>query len=305
MTDHPNRSADSVAPPADLAARIELYLDDKPSDGGHSDAAGSNCWELLYEAMEELRAPAQPARRGSMAAQFTYDPEGEAYYFAPLGAQPGPYYTQRHVDAILDIAFDGTLAGVELIDRVPPPPCLASQPSPAATVEINQFETTKAGVIDWKMEAERANRLLSAHSRSSAVSVVAWEHKTSHPSLGEDGPLLTFYEGNPWGYRAADILAASTHTAHPLVYADLNEPQTAAQTIDTAPKDGTHILAWRRPIGIRVTDNTHPPTVVHWFDDPDEPGFYTSVNELAPEHPFNPTHWMPLPSFALTRPQHE
>jgi hypothetical protein len=109
--------------------------------------------------------PAQPARRGSMAAQFTYDPEGEAYYFAPLGAQPGPYYTQRHVDAILDIAFDGTLAGVELIDRVPPPPCLASQPSPAATVETSQFETTKAGVIDWKMEAERANRLLAQAER--------------------------------------------------------------------------------------------------------------------------------------------
>jgi hypothetical protein len=108
---------------------------------------------------------AQPARRGSMAAQFTYDPEGEAYYFAPLGAQPGPYYTQRHVDAILDIAFDGTLAGVELIDRVPPPPCLASQPSPAATVETSQFETTKAGVIDWKMEAERANRLLAQAER--------------------------------------------------------------------------------------------------------------------------------------------
>lgn len=64
------------------------------------------------------------------------------------------------------------------------------------------------------------------------------------------------------------------------------------QPIKTAPKDGTHILAYRLPIGIRVTNMTNPPTVVHWFDD----GFYTSVNELAPEHPFNPTHWMPLPS---------
>jgi len=73
-------------------------------------------------------------------------------------------------------------------------------------------------------------------------------------------------------------------------------PQEAPQLIDTAPKDGSHILAWRIPVGIRVTNNTHPPTVVHWFDDPDEPGFYTSVNELAPEHPFNPTHWTPLPA---------
>jgi Protein of unknown function (DUF551) len=63
------------------------------------------------------------------------------------------------------------------------------------------------------------------------------------------------------------------------------------QSIETAPRDGTHILAYRMPIGIRVTNMTNPPTVVHWFYD----GFYTSVNELDPETPFNPTHWMPLP----------
>ncbi len=33
---------------------------------------------------------------------------------------PGPYLTQRHVKAIVDIASDGTLAGVELIDSMPP-----------------------------------------------------------------------------------------------------------------------------------------------------------------------------------------
>ena len=68
------------------------------------------------------------------------------------------------------------------------------------------------------------------------------------------------------------------------------------QRIETAPRDGTHVLAYRVPPGIRFTSLTNPPTVVHWFDDPEEPGFYTSVNELAPEHPFNPTHWMPLPA---------
>jgi hypothetical protein len=64
--------------------------------------------------------------------------------------------------------------------------------------------------------------------------------------------------------------------------------------IETAPKDGSHILACRMPIGIRVTVNTNPPTVVHWFDDPNDPGFYTSVNAVAPEYPYNPTHWQPL-----------
>jgi len=69
--------------------------------------------------------------------------------------------------------------------------------------------------------------------------------------------------------------------------------------IETAPKDGSHILAYRLPAGIRFTNNTNPPTVVHWFDD----GFYTSVNELAPERPFAPTHWMALPA-PPTLPQH-
>lgn len=67
------------------------------------------------------------------------------------------------------------------------------------------------------------------------------------------------------------------------------------QPIETAPKDGTHILAYRSPLGIRVTNITNPPTVVHWFGDSDEPGFYTSVNEREPDYPFHPTHWQPLP----------
>jgi hypothetical protein len=46
---------DTAPPPADLAGRIELYLDDAPMYGAHSDKAGGSCWELLREAMEELR----------------------------------------------------------------------------------------------------------------------------------------------------------------------------------------------------------------------------------------------------------
>jgi hypothetical protein len=57
------------------------------------------------------------------AAYFTYDPtHGGAYYFAPTGRAPPPYKTQRQVTAILDIAADGTLAGVELVmGKLPPP----------------------------------------------------------------------------------------------------------------------------------------------------------------------------------------
>jgi hypothetical protein len=59
MTDRSSSGTEYV--PADLAARIELYLEDAPSNGGHSDNAGGNCWELLNEAMETLCAVAQRA----------------------------------------------------------------------------------------------------------------------------------------------------------------------------------------------------------------------------------------------------
>ena len=60
-------------------------------------------------------------------AYWTHDDKavedvGHLYYFAPSNRAPGPYRRQRHVTAIVDIADDGTLAGVELIDNMPPPP---------------------------------------------------------------------------------------------------------------------------------------------------------------------------------------
>lgn len=61
-------------------------------------------------------------------AYWTFDEEAERehgmrlYYFAPEGRSAPPYKTQLHVEAIIDIAADGTLAGVELIGNMPPPP---------------------------------------------------------------------------------------------------------------------------------------------------------------------------------------
>lgn len=62
------------------------------------------------------------------AAYFTFDEHARdehgmrLYYFAPVDRSPPPYLTQRYVNAIIDIAADGTLAGVELIDNMPDPP---------------------------------------------------------------------------------------------------------------------------------------------------------------------------------------
>jgi hypothetical protein len=56
-------------------------------------------------------------------AYFTYDARAKAYYFAPENRHKPPYLEQREVIAILDIAADGTLAGVELImGELPQPP---------------------------------------------------------------------------------------------------------------------------------------------------------------------------------------
>jgi hypothetical protein len=38
----------------DMVYRLSAYLTDRPADGGHSDRAGGNCWELLDEAHDEI-----------------------------------------------------------------------------------------------------------------------------------------------------------------------------------------------------------------------------------------------------------
>ena len=55
-------------------------------------------------------------------AYWTYDGECHAYYFAPTNRRPPPYLHQEHVSAIIDVANDGTLAGVEIIDVGAPKP---------------------------------------------------------------------------------------------------------------------------------------------------------------------------------------
>lgn len=69
------------------------------------------------------------------------------------------------------------------------------------------------------------------------------------------------------------------------------------QPIETAPKDGTHILACHagRPYDDTYTFNQAPPSVVHWFGWPeDAAGFYLSVALGDQKLPFEYTHWKPL-----------
>lgn len=57
-------------------------------------------------------------------AWWTYDKEASAYYFAPSTRRPPPYRKQQQTTAaILDIADDETLAGIELLfGSLPAPP---------------------------------------------------------------------------------------------------------------------------------------------------------------------------------------
>ncbi len=61
-------------------------------------------------------------------ATYTFDwtaylHHGLTLYYIRLGdRKPPPYLKQVHVSAILDVASDGTLAGIEIIDYSPLPP---------------------------------------------------------------------------------------------------------------------------------------------------------------------------------------
>lgn len=56
-------------------------------------------------------------------ATFTYDDQyGAMYYFSPVGRTRPPYLKQIVTKAIIDVASDGTLAGVDLdLGDIPPP----------------------------------------------------------------------------------------------------------------------------------------------------------------------------------------
>ena len=83
----------------------------------------------------------------------------------------------------------------------------------------------------------------------------------------------------------------------------LRQPEREAvsqwQPIETAPKDGQHILAaiFNDGVGFGYYQGKTVPmqAVVHYWDAPGDEGFYTSVNEVEPQSTFKATHWRPLP----------
>lgn len=64
-------------------------------------------------------------------ATWTYCHDTGCYYFAPTNRTKPPYLRQIIVEAVVDVASDGSLAGVELghwdAAAPPPPPKLVEQ----------------------------------------------------------------------------------------------------------------------------------------------------------------------------------
>ncbi len=82
-------------------------------------------------------------------ATWTYDEEAHAYYFAIEGRTPSPYLNQREVTAIIDIAGDGTFAGIELaMGDYPAPPASALAPSPPAPAGVREEAQAVADKLD-------------------------------------------------------------------------------------------------------------------------------------------------------------
>jgi hypothetical protein len=70
--------------------------------------------------------------------------------------------------------------------------------------------------------------------------------------------------------------------------AEIQTPVAAApgwQPIETAPKDGTHILA-------HDGNTYYPAVVIHWF----ESGWFFSTYPTDIENEYDPVRWMPLPT---------
>lgn len=154
--------------------------------------------------MTETSTPA-----GVGAATFTHENDehaGHLYYIKIAGRTSGPYTNQRHVDAIIDIADDGTLAGVELIDNMPPPPAIESLTAPPDGVTLDadawaelhryraekgpdEFETWKDAAVAEKVARVAADAALSAE-RAAREAERAWKPTHRHIRRGSEYQLI-------------------------------------------------------------------------------------------------------------------
>lgn len=139
------------------AATIDAHAKTCIEDHGADAVNKMAC--IRHNVRDLLKAFAsQPVNGELLAAKWTHsevEGVGHHYYVAYPGRQPPPYRSQREVTAIIDIADDGTLAGVELIDRMPPPPAAIAraEASPVAQPGSHDHEAPAMSEDDAISEA--------------------------------------------------------------------------------------------------------------------------------------------------------
>jgi len=69
---------------------------------------------------EQGWTPPQSKGHNNGLANWTYDDEAGAWYFALQKRRKPPFMTQRHVEAIIDLDDTGCLAGVEILEPIKP-----------------------------------------------------------------------------------------------------------------------------------------------------------------------------------------
>jgi hypothetical protein len=115
------------------------------------------------------------------------------------------------------------------------------------------------------------------------------------------GSELAKFPAPPGGLQSGgEDESASSKSAASLA-SELTDQQPEHSTvwydISSAPRDGQHILACKAGTSFGYYSGQPAPevqTVVHWWGNPGEEGFYTSVGEVEPQNPFEATHWRPL-----------
>lgn len=83
--------------------------------------AGKRLIKSMQEVTRIIRGE-QKTLRVHGPAIWSYDYEAEAWYVRIEPRRKPPYIRQIHVEAIIDVADDGSLAGIEIIDDKCPPP---------------------------------------------------------------------------------------------------------------------------------------------------------------------------------------
>lgn len=118
-------------------------------------------------------------------AYWTYEDHpvaGKVYYFAPTERAAGPYRKQERATAILDIAHDGTLAGVELVTGPLPP-----APMP---VSVTNYTIAGGNCVLTINRMPPPDNIAEIRAREQAGDKYAWVESASDADLAKHAAAI-------------------------------------------------------------------------------------------------------------------